>query len=59
MFNVLTHDAVTAVAFARAKEHNPQLTPDKLAMMIAGQFDREKGAAEFAVLKKLWAEDAA
>ena len=44
---------------ARAKEHNPQLTPDKLTMMLAGQSDREKGAREFAVMKKLWAEEAA
>jgi len=47
------HD--TALKFiARAKEHNPQLRPDKVAGMILTQFDRDKGQREYTVLKKLW-----
>lgn len=51
------HDA--ALKFiARAKEHNPQLRPDKVAGMILTQFDRDKGQREYTVLKKLWSGEA-
>ena len=40
---------------AKAKEHNPQLRPEKVAGMILTQFDREKGQREYATLEKLWA----
>lgn len=38
----------------RAKEHNPQLRPEKVAGMILTQFDREKGEREYAALQRLW-----
>jgi adenylate cyclase len=39
---------------ARAKEHNPQLRPEKVSGMILTQFDKEKGQREYAALKRLW-----
>jgi TolB-like protein/Tfp pilus assembly protein PilF len=41
---------------ARAKEHNPQMRPEKVAGMILTQFDKEKGKREYASLEKLWAK---
>jgi TolB-like protein/Tfp pilus assembly protein PilF len=41
---------------ARAKEHNPQLRPDKVAGMLLTQFDSEKGQREYATLEKLWTQ---
>jgi len=40
---------------ARAKEHNPQLRPEKVAGMILSQFDAEKGQREYQSLERLWA----
>lgn len=40
----------------KAKEHNPQLRPEKMAGMFLTQFDRDKGQREYQVLEKLWAE---
>jgi TolB-like protein len=39
---------------ARAKKHNPQLRPEKVAGMILTQHDREKGQREYAALERLW-----
>lgn len=39
---------------AKAKEHNPQLLPQKIAGMLLSQFDREKGRREYAVFEALW-----
>jgi TolB-like protein/predicted Zn-dependent protease len=39
---------------AKAKQHNPQLRPEKVAGMILTQFDKEKGKSEYARLEKLW-----
>lgn len=39
---------------ARAKEHNPQLRPDKASGMFLAQFDKEKGLREYAALERLW-----
>lgn len=39
---------------AKAKEHNPQLRPDKVAGMILTQFDNEKGQREYERLQALW-----
>jgi adenylate cyclase len=39
---------------ARAKQHNPQLRPEKVAGMILTQFDHEKGKREYAALERLW-----
>jgi TolB-like protein len=40
----------------RAKEHNPQLRPEKVSGMILTQFDREKGQREYAALQRLWSD---
>ncbi len=40
---------------ARAKEHNPQLRPEKLAGIFLSQSDGEKGRWEYAALQRLWA----
>jgi TolB-like protein len=42
---------------ARAKEHNPQLRPDKASGMILFQFDKEKGRREYAALERLWIDE--
>ncbi len=39
---------------ARAKEHNPQLRPHKVAGMLLTQADKDKGAREYATLERLW-----
>jgi adenylate cyclase len=41
---------------SKAKEHNPQLRPEKMAGMILSQFDKEKGQREYQALEKLWVE---
>lgn len=41
---------------ARAKVHNPTVTPEKLAPSIMTQSDREKAQHDYALLEKLWAE---
>ncbi len=40
----------------RIKDHNPQLRPDKLKLVILHQPDADKGKREYARLEKLWAE---
>ena len=40
----------------KAKEHNPQLRPAKIAGMLLAQFDKEKGRREYQALEKLWVE---
>jgi len=51
-------DAGARRHIARAKEHNPQLRPEKLKGMMLSQPDKEKGKREYAILERLWAEDA-
>ena len=44
---------------AKAKEHNPQLRPDKASGMFLAQFDKEKGRREYAALERLWRDEGA
>jgi len=53
---ILGDEADARKYIARAKGPNPHLRPEKLFGLIATQHDREKGAREFAILQKLWAE---
>ena len=39
---------------SKAREHNPQLSPQKVAPMMLAQFDKEKGQRECASLERLW-----
>ena len=49
-------EAAARAYIVKARTDNPHLRPEKLVGMLTSQHDREKGAREYQILERLWAE---